>query len=110
MKFVNLTPHKIVVMKKDSSKFEIEPSGVVARVATLEKVAGEIDGIPVIKRDFGNVENLPELQEGTIYIVSSLVLGAIKNRPDVVAPDTGATAIRNSQGQIEAITRFVIAS
>ena len=107
--FINLTPHAISVRKENGSTFTVEPSGIVARVATHEQKIGELDGVPLMKRSFGEVENLPEVKEGTIYIVSSLVLpaAAAAGRTDVVAPDTGATAIRDENGHIVAVTRFV---
>ena len=107
--FVNLTPHPIVVRREDGSEFTIAPSGAIARVSTTEKVVDNVDGVPVVVREFGEVENLPEPQDGTIYIVSSLVLSAVKGRGDVMAPDTGPTAIRNSDGHIVAVTRLVAA-
>lgn len=42
------------------------------------------------------------------YIVSSMVRDALgQSRPDVFAPDTGPTAIRNEKGQVEAVTRLI---
>jgi hypothetical protein len=107
MKMINLTPHKIVMIKVGGKEVEVEPSGIIARVTTIESVVDEVNGIPVVSRKFGEVEGLPEPKEDTIYIVSSLVLGAIKNRKDVFAPDTGATAIRDEGGRIIAVTRLI---
>jgi len=105
--FINLTPHSIKI-KRGEEIVEVKPSGVVARVSTREDIIGEIDGIPIIKRRFGEVEGLPKEKEGVILIVSSLVLSAVSGRKDVMAPDTGATAIRNSEGQISYVTRLVL--
>ena len=105
MKFINLTPHKIVI-KTENKTLEVEPSGN-ARVATIEEVVGNVDGIPVVKRTFGEVEGLPEPEDGIAYIVSAMVLGAVKGRDDVFAPDTGKSAIRNERGQIEAVVRLI---
>ncbi|RLI11543.1 hypothetical protein DRO33_03915 [Candidatus Bathyarchaeota archaeon] len=92
--------------------------------------------VPIYRTEFGKVEGLPPYSclncvhfknnggecdpEGQpdvpeqcdrfepleVYVVSSLVAQAVKGRKDVVAPDTGPTAIRNEQGQIVAVTRF----
>ena len=111
VKFVNLTPHKVVLRTPKGEDIIVPPSGTIARVSTHEQKAGELAGVPLIKRSFGEGENLPERKDDTIYIVSSLVLSAVPaDRTDVVAPDTGATAIRNSDGQIEAVTRLVLPS
>jgi len=109
MRFVNLTPHKITIKSKKGD-IEVPPSGTIARVTTIEEVVAEVDGISIIKREFGEVEGLPEPENGVAYIVSSLVLGAVKGRKDVFAPDTGATAIRDEKGQIKAVTRLIVNS
>ncbi len=54
----------------------------------------------------GGVEGLPEQQDGTFLIVSGMVFAA-SDRPDLIAPDTGKTAIRNEKGHIAAVTRFI---
>ncbi len=110
--FVNLTPHAIVLRigEKDLS---FQPSGTTARVTVEPKPRQSLvyDGteIPVVANEFGAVDGLPEVVDGTIYIVSAMVLGQCQGRSDVVAPDTGATAVRNEKGHIEAVTRFVCA-
>ena len=106
MNLVNITPHDIVVRKADGDLM-VPPSGQIARVTTSQEVIGYIDDVPVVRTVFGEVTGLPDPVKDTIFIVSSLVLGALKgSRPDVVAPDTGPTAIRNDNGQIVAVTRF----
>lgn len=102
MELVNLTPHPIMV--EGFGTFE---SKGLARVSTTQKVVGNINGIDLVETVQGQVEGLPEMEEGKMYIVSGMVLSALKgSRADVVAPDTGSTAIRNEKGQIIAVTRF----
>jgi len=105
-RLVNLTPHAIKVAGEDGETIlEAAPSGQVARCTTSSEVVGEICGIEVVKTTFGLVDGLPPAEEGTIYIVSSLVAQAA-GRDDVVAPDTGPTAIRDEAGRILAVKRF----
>lgn len=101
---VNLTPHPITI-----GTTTFPPSGTVARVTTTEVVVGAcpITGAPVVRRQFGDVTGLPPA--GTPCLVSALVLSAVPNRPGVFAPDTGPTAVRDSNGQILAVTRLVAA-
>lgn len=101
---INLTPHAIAM--SDGTIFE--PSGQVARVTVHQTDAGTIAGIPVKTQTFGEIVNLPEPKNNTVYIVSSIVLTAAKNagRTDVVAPDT-ANAVRNDQGHIISVHGFV---
>lgn len=110
MTMINLTPHTIVLRMLDSV-IEIPPSGIVARVTTNQEFVGDArigdSIIPVYRRTFGEVENLPE--EGTPCLVSALVLNAVPGRKNVFAPDTGPTAIRNHKGYLEAVTRLIAA-
>jgi len=56
VKFVNLTPHEIKIVGEDGKeKLVIPPSGRVARVKTEQKVVGYLNGIPVVKTEFGEV-------------------------------------------------------
>lgn len=61
--------------------YECHPSGKVARV--------EFSNFCFSTVFYGEIENLPEPEEGTIYIVSAMVLAAAKEkgRTDVVHPD-----------------------
>lgn len=107
MKFVNLTPHEIVVQIGEEEK-SFPASGTVARVTSQMKEVGTVAGIPVKSQIFGEVEGLPAPEEGTVYIVSALVLARAKEagRTDVIAPNT-AQAIRDEQGRIVAVPGFV---
>ena len=105
MNIVNLTPHAIVVQLPDGTRRTFPPSGRVARVATRQVPLTDIDGIPTVLQTFGPVEGLPEPELDTFFLVSALVLGRAA-RADVIAPDTGATAIREN-GQIVAVRGFV---
>lgn len=109
-KLVNLTPHTVTLVCGQLT-VEIPPSGQVARVsATAQQVGSiEIDGFsfPVVKTVFGEVTGLPEPQEDTVYIVSTLVLSAVQGRKDVVAPNTGA-AIRDSEGRVVGVPGFQV--
>lgn len=104
MRIVNLTPHPIVIT--DGPTFD--PSGKVARVDTIQADAGDINGIPVKQQSFGDIIDLPDPQDDTVFIVSAIVLSAAKaiGRTDVVAPDT-SNAVRNDQGHIVSVPGFV---
>jgi hypothetical protein len=122
MPIVNLTPHKIVILAEDGkTKHELEPVVPAARVATSEKSLGSYDDgdwttceandpawlIPLKKVVYdGEVENLPEPSPGRIYVVSGQVLARVHDRPDVFAPDTGKSAIREN-GQIVAVRGLI---
>lgn len=103
---LNLTPHAITLQRADGTRITYPPSGSLARVASVEEVIGEVDGLPVISRSLGEAEGMPE--EGTVCIVSAMVLSAVPGRKGVYAPDSGPTAIREN-GQVVAVTRLVAA-
>lgn len=99
MEFINLTPHAI----KLNNGTIFEPAGKIARVSSHYTPFDE-NGISRV--EFGQVENLPEPQEGVIYIVSGMVAAAAK-RPDVVSPATGHPEAVRENGQIVSVPGFV---
>lgn len=103
-KIVNLTPHPISITDGDT----FAPSGKVARVEAIQKDAGTINNIPVKQQTFGDIIDLPNPQDDTVFIVSAIVLSAAKEqgRTDVVAPDT-SNAVRNDQGHIVSVPGFI---
>ena len=123
MKLVNLTPHAINFVDANGAPLvTIKPSGQVARVTastvttgsvsvwedvftTIHEVLLSLDGetpadsvtLPVTGTTYGEVEGLPAPEEGTIYIVSSLVASRVPDRPDVFIPNE---SVRDSAGRI----------
>lgn len=114
MKFINLTPHVLnVVDDTGNTILSVAPSGTVARVATQQTVVGNVAGIDVVRTVFGDVDGLPSPQDDVVYIVSTLVLQALKAngiiRDDVVAPDTSpASVVRDAGGNIIGVRRFQV--
>lgn len=98
MKIINLTPHEVTIVNGDN-KLIYDPSGVIARVTAKTVYTGEVINsfIPVSKTEYGEVENLPEYEEGTVYIVSSLVAQRVPDRKDVFIPNE---SIRDEKGRI----------
>jgi hypothetical protein len=105
MTLINATPHSITLVSRrgveqdNRRQFlaeaktveilrEIPPSGILARVSMVNLPAGEIDGIAIESVIYGEIEGLPEPQEGVFYIVSGLVANAATKigRVDCLAP------------------------
>jgi len=112
MKFVNLTPHEIVVRLPDGTDRHF-PSEGNCRVSVTQNEIRKDDGIPIFFNYYGAVEGLPGYQPETYYIVSLMVINALKAespdgviRGDVVSPDSGPTAIREN-GKIIAVRGFI---
>jgi len=111
---VNLTPHDVVIYDRQGKEpiLTIPPSGVVTRVSVTPKGSRviNVDGkeITIRKIEYGEITNLPDPKEGTIYIVSSIVLQALKykgiKREDVLAVDSNPdSAIRDEKGRIKGV-------
>lgn len=99
MKFLNYTPHEIIL--NDGRSF---PSEGVARVSATFT---NFDNDGICRQEFGEVEGLPEPQEGVKLIVSAMVFSA-SDRPDLVAPATGhPDTKRNEKGHIVSVPGFV---
>jgi len=99
---INLTPHAIVVRDGETEQV-FSPSGTAARLKTETRPA--VAGIDVVRTITVGVEGLPDPRPGICHPVSSLVAQVVR-RPDLFAADTGPTAIRDSNGQIVAVTGF----
>lgn len=64
----------------------VAPEPSPARVAVRYDRDGDVDGIPVYRAVYGDVEGLPSPpQDGVYCVVSMLVAGACP-RPDVFSP------------------------
>lgn len=103
----NFTPHTINVVLEEGTSFEF-PSVGVARVSSKEAPINTIGDIPVVKTLYGEVEGLPDPEKDTIFIVSYVVLNALRGvRDDIVAPNTSpAGAIRDEGGRIVGVRGF----
>ena len=107
IKMLNLTPHAITI-ETDNGRTTFEPAGIIARVDTHTELVGTVDGIPVVERSYGEVENVPELLCDP-FLVSSMVLDRLPKEYSGVAfaPDTGLGAIRDDKGHIVATSRLI---
>lgn len=106
MNIMNLTPHDVMFVDDNENVIRtIRPSGIPARVSARTVIVGEIDGIPVTKTEFGEIENLPDPEEGTIYIVSLAVAKSCPDRDDVFIPNE---SVRNEKGVIIGCKSFGI--
>ena len=97
VQIVNLTPHAINIKRQDGSFLVVPPSGQLARCAENRAVVeSPIEGVVVTVPTYGDVEGLPDPQDGTVYIVSALVLSRVQDRTDVFAP---GALIRDADGK-----------
>ncbi|RLC83386.1 MAG: hypothetical protein DRJ03_17400 [Chloroflexi bacterium] len=129
VKFLNATPHDVTVYDADgkTALFTIPRSGFVARLAEEVEDAGNIAGIPVVRKRYTQpyaiaglakrslrelVEELVAEDYVNVVIVSMPMLKAAAETLAgldvlVVAPDTGPdSVVRDAAGNILGIRRF----
>lgn len=105
-KILNYTPHVVTIYRGERVLYSY-PSLGCARVVTKEEKSAHILGIPIKQITDRRVEGLPAPEEGTVYIVSSIVaccLECIRN--DLLVPDTYASSVKVDD-VIVGTTRFV---
>lgn len=93
-KIINLTPHDINIQGLEP----ISSSGK-ARCKEKNEVIGKVGEIDIIKKEFGEVEGLPPIEDiNVIYIVSLPIAQAVKGiREDCYIP---GEIIRDNSGKI----------
>lgn len=95
---INLTPHAVSFINADGATvLTVEASGTVVRVSARTVQTDTLNGLPVTQTEFGEVQDLPDQKDGTIYLVSSLVAQRVPDREDVFIP---AESVRDSAGKI----------
>ncbi len=99
MFFINLTPHAIHLPDRT-----IETSGSVARCEEITTKIGTIDGVDIVTKNYGRVEELPEPRAGYAYIVSMMVRMAADLRGDIYSP---GDLIRDEKGNITGCKNLV---
>lgn len=103
---VNKTPHTVNLVTEDGTKISLEPvlptprvssSSIKTAVYTITDDNGIAHEIVREAPEFGEIVDLPEPQEGVLYIVSMLVAARAQNRTDLVSP---GRQLRNEAGQV----------
>lgn len=101
MRIINLTPHEVKIVDGGNNVVAVFPSDGVAWVSQYDVLVDEINSIPVVKTEFGEVLGLPEPAEDTVFIVSRITVEVARARglnTDDLLITSGA--VRDDQGQI----------
>jgi len=96
-KFVNCTPHCINLFLENKSVKVFPRCDLPARLEETVKTSIVLDGVTIAETVFGKVQNLPEPEDNTFYIVSRLVLSASPGRKDLLVPNN---LLRDSEGNV----------
>lgn len=106
MKLVNLTPHTINWYKQNGEVMEIPSSGLL-RCKVESKLQEAIDGLQIYRNTYSFEDVLPEEEQGTYYIVSSIVANAVKelklDRDDIIVVND---SVRDENGRIVGCKSF----
>ncbi len=104
MKIVNCCKHNVEICNEHGDIVKVyEPSGHWARVNHSIRTVDYVDGIAIRVRRNQEVIGLPEPEEGTLYIVSNIILDACRNRKDLLAC---GGKYHNEDGSVRGWTAF----
>lgn len=96
VELVNCTPHPITVVG-----MTIAPSGIIPRVAEEITQVGAVSvqgvEVPLTEVRLGQVQGLPDVRPGTLYVVSRMTAEAAPHRTDLLIP---GKQVRDGQGRI----------
>jgi hypothetical protein len=103
----NYTPHEVSIFSSLGEKIETLPTLGIARVLETTTTGIPVNGIPVVSKKYSEVTGLPEPEDGVIFVVSQMVLSAMKDRRDIMCPDTGSeSSVRDSEGKLLGVRRL----
>jgi len=109
MNIVNLTPHKVVVMNESGQEETVfQASGTVARVVVALQESAPLNGVDTWTQSFEAIVNLPEPQDGVLYIVSLALVAAAatcgRNTTDLLVP---GQQVRDAEGRVVGCRGFI---
>lgn len=98
MNIINATPHELNIYDEDKNLVSSIPaSGKVTRLSTSRQIIAREWGIPFFNTAIGEVQDLPEPQEDTIFVVSGFVHQAFPERTDLWQP---GEPVRDDSGRV----------
>lgn len=100
-KLINLTPHSITIVGADGAEIMTLPSAGNARLGENKIVDDTVitdDGVvPTGTISYATGKDIPEPQDDTFYIVSTLTALGVSGREDFLSP---ADFVRDENGRI----------
>lgn len=110
MRIVNTTPHEINILT-DVGMARLPPCPRPARCYVTRTICGHAQvadcQVPIYDTSYGQVENLPDYEPGTYYVVTNIVAQGARreNRNDVIVPDP---LVRDPTGKVIGCYGFTI--
>ena len=94
---INLTPHPVIILLDNGEINNYESQGSLRLSTSTIKTDVLNDGTPISITKFGDLVDIPQINEDTMYIVSSIICNANRDRADFFMPDQ---IVRNETGKI----------
>ena len=105
MPIINLTDLTIRLADENDEVYKTFEPGEKSLTIHSRGEENKVDEAPVDITYVTEIEGLPDPEEGTYYIVPQPVAYVI-NRPDLLMPDTGPSAIRDEESKVYAVRRL----
>lgn len=106
---INLNKHAVSgVFNGEVVSFPACEQGKECRVSVTSKEVERVPGMKCVETTYGEVQNVPEPQEGVVYIVNMIVLDRMPHRKDLIAPDSGPSAVRNEKSQVLHVVQWKV--
>ena len=103
---INLCKHSVAgLVNGEVMTFPAVVNGKDANVSVKTVNKGTLGGFALVGTEFGEVKNLPEPIENTVFIVNGMVFERCSERKDIIAPDSGPSAIREN-GQVKHVIQW----
>ena len=100
---VNLTPRRECLCTRWRNSCVLPPSGTVARCVKSEVKVGSLNGMDIMSVQMGEVFDLLEPRENTVFIVSRITASAVPERSDVLCTNG---LVRDDEGRPIGCTSF----
>lgn len=97
IKLYNCTPHGINIIRDGMPDLVFPKGEKVPRLRAITTVRDVMGGIKITGTNFQGVEDMPDEEPGTFFIVSRLVKQAFPNRRDLLVPNE---IVRDDDGNI----------
>lgn len=94
---INLTPHPVIILLDKGEINNYESQGSLRLSTSTIKIDNLDDRTPISITKFGDLVDAPQVNNDTMYIVSSIICNANRDRADFFIPDQ---IVRNENGKI----------
>ena len=107
MKIRNLTPHAINIIAEDGTVISTFPSEGIARAAQKATPAFTLNGVDVVRMEFGRPVDLPD-KEADVWLIVSIVTANAAKAYGRKTDDLLITAdpVRDGEGRIVGCKHF----